>query len=94
MNEKNYPSKRFAIIFLIGALSIQCGSFQGVSYYDLTAYTTAAVISRTASNSLHDSQFLSRRKTAPASTGGSYYENYFQNLSDEYASTPPPMIYS
>ena len=93
MNERKIIlSKRFAIIFLIGALSIQCGSFQGVSYYDSDGiYNSRVSDTRTAPNRPARQPISQQEeKTAPQVQGkGSYYENYFQNLSDEYASTPP-----
>ena len=51
MNERKIIlTMRFAIIFLIGALSIQCGSFQGVSYYDSDGIYNSRKDTRTAPN--------------------------------------------
>ena len=86
MREKLSLRMRFAIIFLIGALH-SMWFFSRVSYYDSDGiYNSRVSDTRTVQTGLHGSQFLSRRKTASQVQGKGRLENYFKNLSDEYAS--------
>ena len=97
MDMRKFTSgKKISFILLIAGVSFQCGSFQGVSYYDSDGIynsnpaprqnpTTA--INRTPASSVPVSnQFQQAPRQNRQSSG--YYQNYFQNLSDEYVSTP------
>ena len=77
---------------LVAFFSWQCGSFQGVSYYQNDGiYNNTPVVQQ--ASQAHNNTPSQRINTTTSPQNGqagqnSYYQNYFQNLSDEYASTP------
>ncbi len=92
MNARKKTSlKNLFFIVAAASISIHCGSFQGVSYYDSDG------IYNSTSRSTPSSNYIAPAETRPQSqqsepnyrtaSNSGYYQNYFQNLSDEYAST-------
>ncbi|MBT6568475.1 MAG: hypothetical protein HON19_06195 [Flavobacteriales bacterium] len=88
--------KKIGIILLVAGVSFQCGSFQGVSYYDSDGIYNSNPAPRqntkTAINGAPASNVANQYQQAPSQSSQQntgYYQNYFQNLSDEYVSTPP-----
>ena len=97
MDMRKFTSgKKLSFILLIAGVSFQCGSFQGVSYYDSDGIYNSNPVPRqnptTATNRTPASSVpeANQYQQAPRQNQQSsdYYQNYFQNLSDEYVSTP------
>lgn len=76
----------------LAVLNWQCGSFQGVSYYQSDGiYNDAPLVQQSTPPTNNTTNPQSNATARPASVQpgqSSYYQNYFQNLSDEYTSTP------
>ena len=74
------------------SICIHCGSFQGVSYYDSDGIYNNTITSTDSNNNTAPAEARSQNQQVSPNYGtasnNGYYQNYFQNLSDEYTSTP------
>ena len=80
-----------ALTILFSVVMMGCGSFQGVSYYQADGIYNRTLPKPQSATVRENNTTLPSEATSPAiqpPSSGIYYQNYFQNLSDEYTSTP------
>lgn len=74
-NSFSIPRNPFYLVILIAFLHVQCGSYQGTSYYYADGIYNRELPPSATEN------------TAPDSSQN-YYKNYFNNLAEQYGSAP------